>query len=95
MHEASYCVHSSMVGVDLAQRAAGCLMSKELTYFSRALESPDHPFLAILGGAKVKDKILLIENLLDRVRSASCLRRLVSSFGAALRTRRNTSVKHG
>ena len=57
-----------MVGVALEQRAAGCLMTKELTYFSKVLESPDHPFLAILGGAKVKDKILLIENLLDKVR---------------------------
>ena len=59
--------HSSMVGVDLPQKAAGFLMSKELDYFSRALGNPARPFLSILGGSKVSDKILLIENLLDRV----------------------------
>ncbi|KAI9227984.1 MAG: 3-phosphoglycerate kinase [Piptocephalis tieghemiana] len=59
--------HSSMVGVDLPVRAAGLLMKKELDFFSKALESPDHPFLAILGGAKVSDKIQLIENLIDKV----------------------------
>jgi len=59
--------HSSMVGVQLPQRAAGFLMKKELDYFSKALENPQRPFLAILGGAKVADKIQLIENLLDKV----------------------------
>jgi phosphoglycerate kinase len=61
--------HSSMVGVDLSVKAAGFLMKKELDFFAKALESPDRPFLAILGGAKVSDKILLIENLLDKVNS--------------------------
>lgn len=56
-----------MVGVDLAQKAAGFLMKKELDYFAKALESPQRPFLAILGGAKVSDKIQLIDNLLDKV----------------------------
>ena len=59
--------HSSMVGVKLSQRAAGFLMKKELDYFAKALEHPERPFLAILGGAKVSDKILLIENMLDKV----------------------------
>ncbi|KAK4154957.1 phosphoglycerate kinase [Chaetomidium leptoderma] len=59
--------HSSMVGVDLPQKAAGFLMKKELDYFAKALESPKRPFLAILGGAKVSDKIQLIDNLLDKV----------------------------
>ncbi|XP_002736557.1 phosphoglycerate kinase 1-like [Saccoglossus kowalevskii] len=59
--------HSSMVGVQLPQKAAGFLLKKELTYFAKALESPERPFLAILGGAKVKDKIQLIENMLDKV----------------------------
>jgi len=44
-------------------------MKKELEYFAKALENPERPFLAILGGAKVSDKILLIENLLDKVDS--------------------------
>lgn len=59
--------HSSMVGVDVPQRAAGLLMQKELEYFAKALENPQRPFLAILGGAKVSDKIQLIENMLDKV----------------------------
>lgn len=59
--------HSSMVGVDLPQKAAGFLMKKELDYFAKALEDPKRPFLAILGGAKVSDKIQLIDNLLDKV----------------------------
>lgn len=59
--------HSSMVGVKLPQRAAGFLMKKELTYFALALDNPKRPFLAILGGAKVQDKIQLIENMLDIV----------------------------
>ena len=62
--------HSSMVGIDLQTKAAGFLMKKELDFFSKALESPERPFLAILGGAKVSDKIQLIENLLDKVDKA-------------------------
>ncbi|CAK7203993.1 phosphoglycerate kinase [Sporothrix eucalyptigena] len=59
--------HSSMVGVELPQKAAGFLMKKELDYFAKALENPKRPFLAILGGAKVSDKIQLVNNLLDKV----------------------------
>ncbi|KAK4058324.1 phosphoglycerate kinase [Microbotryomycetes sp. JL221] len=61
--------HSSMVGVDLPEKAAGLLMTKELEYFAKVLEKPERPFLAILGGAKVSDKIQLIENLIDKVNS--------------------------
>ncbi|KAF8197425.1 phosphoglycerate kinase [Pholiota molesta] len=61
--------HSSMVGVKLPQRAAGFLVKKELDYFAKALENPERPFLAILGGAKVSDKIQLIDNMLDKVNS--------------------------
>ncbi|KAI9298353.1 phosphoglycerate kinase [Neoconidiobolus thromboides FSU 785] len=59
--------HSSMVGVDLPLKVSGFLMKKELEYFSKALETPKKPFLAILGGAKISDKIQLVENLLDKV----------------------------
>ena len=59
--------HSSMVGFELPQRASGFLMAKELEYFAKALENPARPFLAILGGAKISDKIQLIDNLLDKV----------------------------
>jgi len=58
-----------MVGVDLPQKASGFLVKKELEYFAKALEDPARPFLAILGGAKVSDKIQLIENLLSKVNS--------------------------
>jgi phosphoglycerate kinase len=61
--------HSSMVGIKLPQRAAGFLVKKELEFFAKALEHPDKPFLAILGGAKVSDKIQLIDNMLDKVNS--------------------------
>ncbi len=66
--------HSSMVGVKLPQRAAGLLVKKELEFFAKALEKPDRPFLAILGGAKVSDKIQLIENMLDKVCNTSIRR---------------------
>jgi phosphoglycerate kinase len=59
--------HSSMVGVELPIRAAGLLLEKELKYFSQVVEHPNKPVLAILGGAKIKDKIQLITNLLDKV----------------------------
>ena len=42
--------HSSMVGINLPQRASGFLVKKELTYFGQALGDPKRPFLAILGG---------------------------------------------
>jgi len=59
--------HSSMVGVNLPIKAAGLLLEKELQYFSKVVEAPQRPVLAILGGAKIKDKIQLITNLLDKV----------------------------
>ncbi len=58
--------HSSMVGVDLPLKASGFLMKKELDAFAQVLDHPKRPLLAILGGAKVADKIQLIENLLDK-----------------------------
>lgn len=58
--------HSSVVGVDLPVKVAGFLMEKELSAFAAVLENPKRPLLAILGGAKVADKIPLIRNLLDR-----------------------------
>jgi phosphoglycerate kinase len=58
--------HSSMVGVDLPQKAAGFLMEAELKAFDAVLNNPQRPLLAILGGAKIADKIPLITNLLEK-----------------------------
>lgn len=60
--------HASTEGVTkyFKQNAAGFLMEKEIDYLSRVLETPQHPFVAILGGAKVSDKIAVIENLIPR-----------------------------
>jgi len=63
----SHRAHSSIVGVDLPIKAAGFLLKTELQAFAKVLENPPRPFVAILGGAKVKDKIQLISNLLDKV----------------------------
>jgi len=59
--------HSSMVGEGYDIKCSGDLMSKELSAFSKVLETPAKPVLAILGGAKVSDKIQLIMNMLDKV----------------------------
>jgi phosphoglycerate kinase len=63
--------HASTEGIVhfVKERAAGFLMAKEIEYLSRVLESPDRPFVAILGGAKVSDKLEVIENLIPRVQS--------------------------
>lgn len=58
--------HSSMVGVNLPLKAAGFLMEAELKAFAAVLDHPQHPLLAILGGAKIADKIPLIHNLLGK-----------------------------
>ena len=59
-------VHASVVGITrfVKQSAAGLLMEKELAYLGRAISNPARPFVAILGGAKVSDKIEVVENLM-------------------------------
>jgi phosphoglycerate kinase len=61
--------HASTVGITkfMKTSAAGLLMEKELQYLGRALHNPERPFVAILGGAKVSDKIPVIQNLLTKV----------------------------
>lgn len=61
--------HASTVGITkfVQKSAAGLLMEKELEYLGRAMSNPEKPFVAILGGAKVSDKIAVIENLLNKV----------------------------
>lgn len=63
----SHRAHSSIVGCQQDLRCAGFLLKKELDYFSKILESPSRPLLVIMGGAKVKDKITIIMNMLDKV----------------------------
>jgi phosphoglycerate kinase len=65
---AAHRAHASTVGITkfVAQAAAGLLMQKELDYLGRVINNPEHPFVAILGGAKVSDKIPVINALIER-----------------------------
>eukprot|EP00038_Savillea_parva_P024805 m.45103 g.45103 ORF g.45103 m.45103 type:complete len:423 (-) comp6611_c0_seq1:131-1399(-) len=58
--------HSSLVGVDLPIKVAGLLVLKELQAFSKVLTAPEKPLVAIVGGAKVSDKIKLIDALIEK-----------------------------
>ena len=60
--------HASTAGITrhVSHAAAGMLMEKEFEYLGKAIEDPEHPFVAILGGAKVSDKIPVINALIDR-----------------------------
>jgi phosphoglycerate kinase len=66
---AAHRAHASTVGITkfLPKAAAGLLMEKELEYLGKTMHHPEKPFVAILGGAKVSDKIAVIENLLTKV----------------------------
>merc|ERR1712176_1026188 len=59
--------HSSMVGEGYSVKCSGFLVSKELEAFAKVVDAPVRPLCAILGGAKVSDKIQLIKNLLEKV----------------------------
>ena len=65
---AAHRAHASTEGIThhVSQSAAGLLMEKELTYLGKALTEPDRPFVAIIGGAKVSDKIEVIDSLLGK-----------------------------
>jgi len=65
---AAHRAHASTAGITqfVQSAAAGLLMQKELDYLSRVITNPEHPFVAILGGAKVSDKIPVINALIDR-----------------------------
>lgn len=65
---AAHRAHASTAGIaEHVTSAAGFLLQKELEVLGKALSNPDKPFTAIIGGAKVKDKIGVIDNLLDKV----------------------------
>jgi phosphoglycerate kinase len=65
---AAHRAHASTAGITkfVSKAAAGLLMQKELEYLGRVITNPEHPFVAILGGAKVSDKIPVINALIDR-----------------------------
>lgn len=65
---AAHRAHASTVGITryVEKAAAGLLMQKELEYLGRVITNPAHPFVAILGGAKVSDKIPVLNALIDR-----------------------------
>lgn len=63
--ETCHTTHSSVVGIDLPVKAAGFQLMKELHFFHTFLYQPRRPFLAILGGSLLSDKIVLIDHLLD------------------------------
>jgi len=66
---AAHRAHASVEGIThfVSKPAAGLLMEQEIRYLGHALESPQRPFVAILGGAKVSDKLEVIQNLLGKV----------------------------
>jgi phosphoglycerate kinase len=65
---AAHRAHASTAGITkhVTRAAAGLLMEKELTYLGRVISNPEHPFVSILGGAKVSDKIPVIKALIER-----------------------------
>ncbi len=78
--------HASTEGIthDLKPAVAGLLMEKEITYLGKALESPEKPFVAIIGGSKISGKIDVIQNLLDKVDTLVIVGGMAYTFYRAL-----------
>ena len=78
--------HDSTEGIThfLKPAAAGLLMEKELTYLGKALESPEKPFVAIIGGSKISGKIDVIDNLIDKVNTLIIVGGMAYTFDRAL-----------
>ncbi len=78
--------HASIEGIThyLKPAVAGLLMEKEITYLGKALESPEKPFVAILGGSKISGKIDVIQNLLDKVDALVIVGGMAYTFYRAL-----------
>jgi len=78
--------HASTEGMThfFKHRAAGLLMEKEITYLGKALESPEKPFVAIIGGSKISGKIEVIDNLIDKVDTLIIVGGMAYTFDRAL-----------
>jgi phosphoglycerate kinase len=78
--------HASTEGIThyLKPAVAGLLMEKEITYLGKALESPEKPFVAIIGGSKISGKIDVIQNLLDKVDTLVIVGGMAYTFYRAL-----------
>ncbi len=78
--------HASTEGIThfLRPAVAGLLMEKEITYLGKALESPEKPFVAIIGGSKISGKIDVIDNLLDKVDTLVIVGGMAYTFQRAL-----------
>jgi phosphoglycerate kinase len=83
---AAHRAHASTEGIThyLKPAVAGLLMEKEITYLGKALESPEKPFVAIIGGSKISGKIDVIENLLDKVDTLIIVGGMAYTFQRAL-----------
>jgi phosphoglycerate kinase len=83
---AAHRAHASTEGIThyLKPAVAGLLMEKEITYLGKALESPEKPFVAIIGGSKISGKIDVIENLLDKVDTLVIVGGMAYTFQRAL-----------
>jgi phosphoglycerate kinase len=86
--------HASTEGIThfLKPAVAGLLMEKEITYLGRALESPEKPFVAILGGSKISGKIDVIQNLLDKVDTLVIVGGMAYTFYRALGVKTGKSL---
>jgi len=86
--------HASTEGIThfLKPAVAGLLMEKEITYLGKALESPEKPFVAILGGSKISGKIDVIQNLLDKVDTLVIVGGMAYTFYRALGVKTGKSL---
>ncbi len=86
--------HASTEGIThyLKPAVAGLLMEKEITYLGEALENPERPFVAIIGGSKISGKIDVIQNLLDKVDTLVIVGGMVYTFLRALGVKTGKSL---
>lgn len=91
---AAHRAHASTEGIThfVKPAVAGLLMEKEITYLGKALESPEKPFVAIIGGSKISGKIDVIQNLLDKVDTLVIVGGMAYTFQRALGVKTGKSL---